>query len=167
MATSFKLEHEFSNIPLDKFIAHLNDPKLNQMLLEGLGFTERKLLERKDSAQEIEWRFKVSRNGELPAPIKKIIKEDGFSWLEISRLVRKENCIHWEIIPQIKALKFHGEGMWLLTALNHGCKRIIKGQVSVEIPLVGKLLEKFIVDELVKLYEKEPKIQEKFYSQIA
>lgn len=166
MATTFKLEHDFPNIPLDKFVAHLNDPKLNNMLEKGLDFNERKLISTKESPTEIEWRFHVKKATELPKAIQKIIKEDAISWEETSRFVRKENCIYWEIIPDSKMFKFRGEGVFRLKALGKGVKRIIEGSVSVEIPLVGKMVESFIVNELVKSYEIEPSIQEKFFSEI-
>lgn len=167
MTTAFKLEHDFKTISLDKFVAHLNDPKLNKMLEEGLSFEERTLTSRKESPEGIEWHFRVKKSGELPAAIKKIIKGDSFGWQEISRFVRKENCIHWQILPESKLIKFHGEGVWRLLAQSKGCKRIIEGKVTVEIPLVGKLVEGFIVNELVKSYEVEPSIQEEFYAQIS
>ncbi len=166
MTTSFKLEHKFTTIPLEKFVAHLNDPKLNKMLEKGLSFEERSLVHRKESPGEIEWQFNVKKSGELPSAIKKVLKQDSFGWREVSRFVRKENCIYWEILPTSKLLKFHGEGVWRLTPLKQGCVRLIEGNVTVDIPLVGKLVENFIVSELVKSYEIEPSIQEEFYSQL-
>lgn len=167
MTTAFKLEHDFKTIPLEKFVAHLNDPKLNKMLEQGLSFDERTLISRKEDVDGIEWQFRVKKSGELPAAIKKVLKEDSLGWQEKSRFVRKENCIHWQILPDTRLIKFHGEGVWRLLAQSHGCKRIIEGKVTVEIPLVGKLVEGFIVNELVKSYEIEPSIQEKFYAQIS
>jgi hypothetical protein len=166
MTTAFTLEHDFKSIPLEKFIAHLNEPKLNKMLEKGLSFSERSLVSRKEDGEDIEWQFRVKKSGDLPSAIKKVLKTDSFSWHEISRFVRKENCIHWEILPDSAWLKFHGEGIWLLKKANKGCKRVIEGKVTVEIPIVGKMVEAFIVNELVKSYEIEPKIQEEFYAQV-
>ena len=166
MTTAFKLEHQFKNITVDKFIAHLNDPKLNKMLEEGLSFDERSLISRQENPEGIEWQFRVKKSGELPAAIKKVIKSDSLGWQEISRFVRKENCIYWKIVPNTAIFKFHGEGVWRLMPMKQGCTRIIEGKVTVDIPLVGKLVESFIVNELVKTYEIEPSIQEQFYSQL-
>lgn len=166
MTTAFKLEHQFKTIPIEKFVAHLNDPKLNKMLEEGLGFDERRLTSRTENADGIEWRFSVKKSGDLPAAIKKVLKDDSFGWQEISRYVRKDNCIYWEIVPVNKVFKFHGEGVWKLKAAKQGCTRIIEGNVTVDIMLVGKMIETFIVNELVKGYEIEPSIQEEFYSQL-
>lgn len=167
MSTDFKLEHNFPNIPLEKFIAHLNDPALNDMLKEALDFEERTLLIKKENHDSVLWQFKVKKKQALPSAIKKVLKDDAFSWQESSRFVQKENCIYWSISPQIKALKFFGEGTWQLTRYRQGTKRIIEGKITVDIPLVGKVVETFIVNELLKTYEIEPKVQEKFYSHVS
>jgi hypothetical protein len=80
--------------------------------------------------------------------------------------MRDENCIYWKILPSSAVFKFYGEGVWRLIPAKRGCTRIIEGKVTVDIPLVGKLIETFIVNELVKTYEIEPSIQEQFYSQL-
>ncbi|HXW53042.1 MAG TPA: DUF2505 family protein [Myxococcota bacterium] len=167
MSTTFKLEHDFPDISLSKFIAHLNDPQLNKMLETGLSFDERKMVKRKELPSGVEWQFHVRKHGELPAAIKRIIKSDGFSWQEKSCFVRAENRVYWEISSDSSLLRFHGEGVWVLSPLGQGCKRIIEGKINVDIPLVGKMVETFIVSELKKTYEIEPSIQARFYSTIA
>jgi hypothetical protein len=166
MASHFNLEHDFPDIPLDKFTAHLNDPKLNQMLQEGLSFEERAIIKKEENDRETTWQFRVRKNGDLPAAIKKILQGDALAWIETSRFVRKENCIYWQINPVSKFLKFRGEGTWQLKPHKKGCKRIIDGKISVDIPLVGKIIEGLIVNELVKGYETEPKIQQQFYAEV-
>lgn len=166
MATTFSLQHEFPKIPLDVFEAHLNDPKLNQMLEQGLGFDERTLIEERATKDGTNWLFLVKKCGDMPKALQKILKEDGLSWHESSRFVRAEHCIYWEINPESKLIKFNGKGVWKLSPLKNGCKRIIEGTISVDIPLVGKMVESFIVNELVKTYEIEPSIQQKFYASV-
>lgn len=166
MTTRFKLVHEFRTITLKKFVAHLNDPMLNDMLIEGLSFEERTLVKKEKNGDEITWQFQVKKRSELPPIIKKVLKSDAFGWSETSRFVPKDHCIYWRIEPLTKIVKFFGEGVWRLKAKNQGCVRTIEGEVSVEIPLVGKVVEEFIVNELIKSYDIEPSIQEQFYAQV-
>lgn len=167
MATSFSIEHSFPHISVEKFIKYLNDPKLNQLLEENLSFDERTLLEKKVKPNgEITWKFRVKKAGNLPSSIKKIIGAEAFAWQEISRLVPEEHCVYWEIVPEIEKLKFTGHGSWVLTKAAKGCKRHISGEVSVGLPLVGKIVEAFIVSELKSTYEVEPRLQEQFYASI-
>jgi hypothetical protein len=167
MATSFLIESEFPHIPLEKFLAYLNDDKLNKMLEADLDFEERKLLEKEEfSNGDKTWLFLVKKKNEVPAAIKKFLKSDAFTWHEKSRYVAAEKRIYWEIIPQMAALKMHGQGTWQLSPMKQGCKRTIQGSISVDIALVGKMLESFIVKELKASYEIEPRIQEKFYASL-
>jgi hypothetical protein len=167
MASTFRLEHHFPTIPIEKFIAHLNDPNLNQMIEKGLEFKERRLLKRKENLAGIEWEFSIKKCGiELPKILQKFFKHGVISWHEKSILVRKENCIHWQIFPDTKLIPFHGSGVWKLEPMVNGCIRIIEGSFSVDIPILGKTLEKFLVDEILKNYRREPLIQEKFYDAI-
>src|SRR5580704_1514193 len=126
---SFKLEHEFLEIPLQKFIAHLNDEKLNQMLLVGLDFTERKLLKHKEFPDRIEWQFLLKKSGDLPKVISKILKSNSISWLEDSVFKKNENCIYWHISSKDSLLKFSGEGTWKLSSFKKGSKRVIEGNI--------------------------------------
>ncbi len=64
---------------------------------------------------DVEWHFNIRKKGELPAALKKIIPGDGLSWKEVSRYIAKEHCIYWEIKPDSKLVKFHGEGTWRLS----------------------------------------------------
>lgn len=166
MTTSFRLEHDFPNIPLEKFIAHLNDERLNHMIEEGLDFSERRLLKCTKNKDGTKWRFSIKKAGNVPAFIQKVLKGKSISWIEDSQFIEKENCIYWRITPQDSPLKFSGEGVWKLFAHNGGCKRLIEGNITVDIPLVGKLIEGFIAEQMKHTYEIEPAIQNKFYASI-
>lgn len=168
MTTKFSIEHEFPTISLEKFVAHLNDPKLNRLLEKELDFDERKLIETHEEKNgDIEWQFIVRKSGDMPAALKKIIQSDCFSWKEISRYVPSEQCIYWQIVPEVQVVKFHGEGVWRLKKSGKGCKRTIEGEIKVDIPFVGKMVESFIVNELKSTYEIEPSVQEKYYASVA
>jgi hypothetical protein len=166
MATSFKLEHDFSDIPLDIFLSHLLDPKLNQMLKDGLSFDERRLVERKETKGGMDWCFLVKKSVELPSAIKRILKADDLIWKEFSSFVRKDHCVYWKIVPELKLVPLRGEGRSKFSKKQDGCKRIIEGQITADIPLVGKMVEAFIVNELLKSYDIEPGIERDFFRSI-
>lgn len=168
MASTFSLEHEFLDISLEKFEKYLNDDKLNQMLEKSLGFKERKLIETDKSTNgEIVWVFSVKKQGQIPSALSKFIPDGAIAWQEKSRFVPGEHCVYWEITPKMSGLKFHGEGTWQLYKEKKGCRRVIEGKVSVEIPFVGKMVESLIVGELKKTYELEPDVQKDFYSSVS
>lgn len=164
MATKFTLEHCFPSISRQKFEAFLNHPTLNELLKKSLDFKERELVKKTElNNGSIEWQFKVKKVGDMPSGIKKIMGDNTIGWIEISRFDPKDHCIYWRIEPAVKNLPFTGHGVWRLKEKGQGCERTIEGEVSVGLPLIGKIAESFIVNELKKVYEIEPSIQEKFY----
>jgi hypothetical protein len=166
MTTTFSLTHDFSTIPLDIFEAYLNHPKLNERLVSALGFDERKLITKEASNNETSWVFLVKKSASIPSPLKKFLTDGSLSWQETSRFIPDEHCIYWHITPTSNLIKFHGDGVFRLSKKNKGCSRVIEGSITVDIPLVGKMIEKIIVQELVKQYEFEQLVQCQFYDEI-
>jgi hypothetical protein len=168
MATSFRLEHDFPTISLAKFEKYLNHPKLNEMLQGMPAFRSRELIEEQKMPNgETHWKFKVVAGGELPPAIGKVMSPEMFSWIETSRFVPGEHCIHFSIEPLVAKEKFVGGGKWLLLNNKKGTKRIIEGEITFKIPFVGKIVEAFLVKELTRNFEVEPDIQRKFYDEMA
>ena len=168
MTTSFRLEHDFPEISLKKFEKFLNDPKLNKMLAGMPAFRSRELIEEQRLPNnETLWKFKVIAGADLPAAISKVVSPDMFSWIESSRFVPTEHCIHFTIEPFVAKDKFSGKGRWILMSDKKGTKRVIEGEMSFKVPFVGKLVEAYLVSELKKNYEVEPDIQRRFYAEVS
>jgi len=167
MTTHFKLEHDFPKISLELFETHLNHPNLNKMLAKMPAFRSRELVEQQTLKNgEILWKFKVVAGGDVPPAVQRILSADMFTWWENSRFVPDEHCIYWEIEPLVGKGKFEGKGTWQLFEEADGTSRVIEGEVSVKIPLIGKVAEAFIVNELKRNFEVEPEIQLAFYKKM-
>lgn len=168
MTSAFRLEHDFPQIPLKKFEKYLNHPTLNTMLSGMPSFRSRDLVEEQKLPNgETHWKFKVVAGGELPPAIGRVISPDMFTWIETSRFVPNEHCIHFAIEPIVAKDKFTGTGKWLLLNDKKGTKRIIEGEITFKIPFVGKLIEAYLIKELTRNFEVEPDIQRRFYSEMA
>lgn len=169
MTTSFRIESDFPDVPIDLFEKHLNHPELIEMLKGMPAFRSRDLVERKDlPGGETFWRFKVVAGGEIPGPARKVLSEDMLTWHEDARWVPREHTIHWDIVllaPKIRDL-VESKGTWRLQPAGAGTRRVIDGAVTVKMPLVGKIVEQFLVGELKKNYQVEPDIQRRFYAQM-
>lgn len=167
MATKFVLEHSFPNIAVSLFEKYLNHPDLNEKMAEMPAFRSRSLEEKKELENgEIIWRFKVVAGGTVPPAIQKILSEEMFAWWEESHFFPAEHCIRWSISPFHKQISFSGQGVWRLQSEKKGTKRTIEGEILVNIPFVGKIVENYLVSELKRNYEVEPEIQKKFYAVI-
>jgi hypothetical protein len=166
MATTFKLEHEFPDIPVEVFEAHLNHPDLIKMLDKMPAFRSRDLVDKKDNGDgSTTWRFKVVAGGDVPSSVRKVLSEDMLTWHEDTRFVPNEHTIYWTIVPLAAKAQslLESKGIWKLIPNGKGTKRIIEGQITVKVPLVGKVVEQYLASELKRNYDVEPDIQRKFY----
>jgi Protein of unknown function (DUF2505) len=166
MTTTFRLEHDFPDISLALFERYFNDPELIQMLSRMPAFRSRDLVERKDlGGGVVNWRFKVVAGGDVPASVRRVLSEEMLTWHEDTRFVPAEHTIHWTITPlNARAQEvMSSRGTWKLLPKGEGTKRIIDGELTIKVPLVGKVVEAYLVGELKKNYEVEPDIQRGFY----
>jgi hypothetical protein len=166
MTTTFRLEHDFPDIPVDLFERHLNHPELIAMLGAMPAFRSRDLVEKKDLGDgRTNWRFKVVAGGDIPASARKVVNEDMLTWHEDTRFEPREHTIHWTIVPLKDKVKgiLEAHGIWKLIPSGAGTRRVIEGNINVKVPIVGKVVEQFLAAELKKNYDVEPDIQRKFY----
>lgn len=168
MTTTFRLEHSFPDIPLELFERHLNHPELIAMLDAMPAFRSRELVERQDLPDgKTRWRFKVVAGGDIPPAARKVVNEDLLTWWEDTTFSPTEHCIYWSIEPVKIKDKLVCRGTWKLIAQGGGTHRVIDGELTVKVPLVGKVAETFLVGELKRNYDVEPDIQRKFYRSMA
>jgi hypothetical protein len=166
MATTFRLEHDFPDISVELFERHLNHPELIAMLSAMPAFRSRDLVEKKELGEgRVNWRFKVVAGGDIPAGARKVLSEDMLTWYEDTRFEPKEHTIYWTITPLAPKAKelLDANGIWKLIPKGEGTKRIIEGNITIKIPIVGKVAEQYLAGELKKNYDVEPDIQRKFY----
>jgi hypothetical protein len=166
VATTFRLEHTFPEIPVELFEKYLNHPELIAMLKGMPGFRSRDLIERKDDPDGIiHWTFRVVAGGDVPASARKVVTEDMLTWDEVTRFVPQEHTIYWRIRPLKDRIKdiLNSHGTWKLVPDGQGTRRIIDGHIEVKIPFVGKVAEAFLASELKRNYDVEPDLQRKFY----
>ena len=194
MATTFRLEHDFPDIPIELFEKYLNHPELIAMLGAMPAFRSRDLVEKKDlGGGTTGWRFKVVAGGailpvipdigyasrdvgfdgnSIPPAARRVVSEDMLTWHEDTRFVPAEHTIYWSIVPLSAKFReiLDAKGIWKLTPHSYGAKmgtrRVIEGTISVKMTLVGKIVESFLAEELKKNYDVEPDIQRRFYRDI-
>lgn len=168
MPTTFRLEHFFSKIPLDKFEKYLNHPTLNHHLSQIPAFRSRELLkEQRMPSGDVEWVFKVQIGLELPMQMRNWISMDMLCFHETSRFVANDHCIYWKAEPVVGKSKLQSEGRFLLTKKGKGTLRVVDGTIAILVPLVGQLVERFFIRELEKNYTHEIEVQNRFYAEMS
>jgi hypothetical protein len=166
MATTFKLEHNFPDIPVEVFEKHLNHPDLIKMLDKMPAFRSRDLVDKKDNGDgSTTWRFKVVAGGDVPSSVRKVLNEEMLTWHEDTRFVPAEHTIYWTIVPLAQKAKdlLESKGIWKLIPAGKGTRRVIEGTITIKVPLIGKVVEQYLAGELKRNYDVEPDIQRTFY----
>ena len=173
MTTTFRLEHDFPDIPIELYEKHLNHPDLIAMLSAMPAFRSRDLVDKTDlGGGVIGWRFKVVAGGDIPLAARRAVSEDMLTWHEDTRFVPNEHAIYWSIVPLSAKFReiLDAKGTWRLTPHSFGGKmgtrRVIEGNIHVKIPLIGKIVETYLAEELKRNYTVEPDIQRRFYREI-
>jgi hypothetical protein len=137
-------------------------------------FRSRDLVEKTDlGGGVIGWRFKVVAGGSIPGAARRVLSEADLTWHEDTRFVPSEHTIYWSIIPLTPRFRamLDANGSWKLTphsfadkvGAKTGTRRVIEGNIHVKVPLVGKIAESFLAEELKRNYVVEPDIQRAFY----
>ena len=167
MTSKFRLEHFFRGVTIEDFENHLNHPDLIERLSAMPAFRSRDLIEKTEEPDgKVTWRFKVVAGGEIPPAARKVLSEDMLTWVETSTFDPNTHSIAWDIDPMVMKDKFSGSGTWQLVGEAGGTKRIIEGAISIKFPLVGKVAEAFIINELKKNYTVEPQIHQDFFDSL-
>ncbi len=116
--------------------------------------SEVELLEEGDRGGIHYRRTKVTSGKTLPGFMQRALQSDRLSYvLEQWRDDRRME-LRWKVTPPAMPDKIRAAGNYSCIATPSGCERIVNGEISVAIPLVGGKIETAIGDELRASYER-------------
>lgn len=70
--------------------------------------------------------------------------------------------VAWRVIPPAVPDKIKASGTLVVQATPTGCTRIVEGDVRVTIPMMGKRIEKMVVEMLGKSYDASARLRMKW-----
>ena len=98
--------------------------------------------------------FEAAENA-VPAPIKKMLSEDMFKFVETSALDKKAFRIDWKVEPKAQKDKLIWKGVTTFTEKNGVVERVIDATIKVKVPFIGDQMEKSIASGFKKSMEKD------------
>ena len=154
----FEIVHEF-DIPLDAVELAVLSPNLIDQLAPRLSNMEQ--VEQTSHAMnngtfERVWSYHA--NVRIPAFAKSHLTREMLGWDEHSVYDLKKHSAKWTIVPKVKPAwrkYFHSEGTYQLVATPSGTRRIIKGDLALNVPVVRKVAERMILAEVKKTFDAE------------
>lgn len=158
-----RIEHRV-DIAADAFYdAIYFNEDFNAKLYDQLGFRERKILKQEDRGDTIYREVLQIPERDLPGPVKKVVGADQLAYTEKSSYHKKTGKVDIDIVSSIKPDKIKSKGVfWVEPDGPNACKRIFDFEVVVHIFAIGGVVEKLIMDDVVRGYDKSADITNRY-----
>ena len=155
----FEVVHEF-DIPLDAIELAVLSPDLAEKLASRLSSVEsvsQRSFELLDGTLKRVWAFQA--NVKIPRFARPYVTKEMCAWDEETKYDLRAHASTWTITPKIKPewqKYFSASGTYGLFSLDAGrTKRVVSGEVKLNVKLVKAVAEKLIVSELRKTFDAE------------
>ncbi len=95
-------------------------------------------------------RTQVERTKPLPGFVAKVLGTKKLTYIQIDQCNPAANHSDWKVEVPALGDRVSVSGRTSFTATPTGCHRVMKGNVSVRVPLVGKAVEKAVANSFTK-----------------
>ncbi len=82
----------------------------------------------------------------LPPPAAAALGTDRFSYVQENLQDDRTMRVRWRVVPDVLADRIRAEGELVFQDTPEGCERVVTGRIEVAIPLVGRRIERHVVD---------------------
>lgn len=103
-------------------------------------------------------RTRIAPRRELPLIAAKALGQKSFSYVQEVEANREELTTRWRVVPDILSTKIRCEGASRVVATPDGCERVIDGEIDVTVPLIGGAVERQIVAEITRSYDRAAEV---------
>ena len=90
-------------------------------------------------------RIRTEPDRELPAMVAKALGTKRLSYVQTSRLDRAAGRVEWTVDLDGIGDRVRVSGTTTCVPAEGGCKRVIDGEISVDVPLIGRQIERQVV----------------------
>lgn len=129
------------------------DPKVDAAMRAATN-AEFEVLETRTEGDHQLTRTRVRLRTELPGAMRKALGHDRMSYVQEVDTDNAGLRTTWKVLPDVLSDRVKCQGTTRVVATPNGCARHIEGVIEVNVPLVGGAIEKFIVTELERSWER-------------
>lgn len=147
-----KLEHRFECTPAEYWSIVADHEVDLEMAKSSDG--EYELLSETEANGITTRRQRFIMNRELPAAMLKVLQTDRIGYELETRLDLQHHRSEWTITPMVLPDRVTGSGVVVVTATKDGCLRIIEGDLTVRVPLIGRKMEERLISDVSASYER-------------
>jgi hypothetical protein len=73
--------------------------------------------------------------------------------------------MEWQVFPTVATDKVTSKGLMTMREIANGVERTVSGDVTVRVPIIGKRIEKLVLNSVVTSYEHAADITRKWLSE--
>jgi len=148
----FEIAHTFAVTP-EQYEAVYFDEAFGVAQCEAVSLG-RTLLKLEKTDTRIVRHVRIEPAREIPGPIAKLIGNAKIAYVEEIDYDVTKRAARWRTVPNIAADKIETAGTFEFLAAGTGTNRIVRGDITVKVFGLGGVIEKFIVEDVKKSYEK-------------
>jgi hypothetical protein len=149
----FKVEHVFRGISLADYEALYLDEPFNIAVCKDVEL-DREVVKRELKGKHLTRVVKCAPRREIPGPAAAIIGASKLEYTEYLEYDMGSNKGTWKTVSGILSDKIESAGTFSFAQKGGGVARILEGEVKVKIFGLGGVVEKFIVSDVEKSYDK-------------
>lgn len=139
------------------------DDEYDRMMTESAGFTRETLWDRQEGSDRV-WRMRFIPDQKLPAMVARAVGTDRLIYEQVSRLT-PDRVLHWEVFPAVVPEKVTAKGTMRIQPVRGGVDRIVEGEISVRIPIIGGRIEKQIHSSVLDSYRRAADVATRWLDQ--
>lgn len=133
------------------------DPELEREIRAAAEVDFTVLEERVEGARAFS-RTRVAPRRELPLVAQKALGQARLSYVQEIDQDNDALTTRWRVVPDVLTEKVRCQGSSRVVPSAGGCERIIEGAIDVSIPLVGGAVERVILGEIERSYERAAEV---------
>ncbi len=129
------------------------DPAFEDRLRQG-STVQREILEHREEGDTIYRRVRNTPNKELPAAAAAIVGAKKLVYEQETRWDKSRGTVRWQVVPSFLPGKLDAKGELRVEPAPGGCAILIDGNIDVHVRFVGGQIEKAVVAEVEKSYDR-------------
>lgn len=149
----FRVEHTFTQIDLERYEALYFDEPFNIALCEAIDL-RRELKTHELNARRLVRVVTVGPEREIPPAAAGILKTNRIEYTEHIDYTFGQYQGTWKTVSSVLTDKVDSRGTFEFIATEGGVRRVVVGDIKVKLFGVGGVVEKFIVGDIERSYEK-------------
>ncbi|MDP2307494.1 MAG: DUF2505 domain-containing protein [Pseudomonadota bacterium] len=102
--------------------------------------------------------LRMSPRKELPALAQRALGTSRFSYVQVVEGDDDTMTTSWKVLSDVIPDKVRCAGTSRVIPAPGGCERIIEGEIKVSIPLLGSAIEKVVLEQLERSYERASEV---------